>query len=88
MEEREIKLFRTDADKNELRIAAEKIAEKSSRFRIYKVIFMLISLAFLAFAVYAAVYLFGSGAAFQLGMLIYIIVPLIGAALPFAFIKM
>ena len=87
-ENKVIKLFRTDAERNELRSAAEKNVARSSKFLVYKAIFILISLVFLAFAVYSAVYLFGSGASFQFAMLIYIIVPLIGAALPFAFIKM
>ncbi len=88
IENKEIVLYRTEEDAEGLKALAENNVKDDRKLLYYRIFFGIVSLLFLAFAVYAAVFLFGSGAAFQLGMLIYILVPLVGAVLPFAFAKM
>ena len=87
-EGKEIVLFRNQDDAAKLKILSERCVKDDRRLLYYRIFCGLISLLFLAFAVYAVVFFIRSGEVFQLGMLVYIAVPLIGAALPFAFEKL
>ena len=86
--EKKIALYRTSEDKEQLKNFAVNAVNGDRRMLYFRILYGFISLVFFAFAVYSLVFLISSGASFQFGMMIYVIVPLIGAGLPFGVVKL
>lgn len=86
--EKKIILYKTDEEIAALQKQAEILVKNDQKYLYYRILCAFISLIFLAYAVYSTVFLIQSAVSFRFAMLIYIIVPLIGAALPFSFVKL
>ena len=75
-----------ETEQRELLRLAKRSVKKDIKFYLYSAFFVLLAILFLAFAVYTISIFTRESAVFQIQMLIYVIVPLLGAVLAVVFI--